>query len=470
LAEVSAVQCLFLDLTKGGPTFIRDKGFFFFNYEGFRQAQQTSASATTLLPQARTGDFTYTNTAGQQVTVNVLTGAGLSLTTPANQTAFTNAGGVLSVDPIIQSRFLNLLPTSGNGVRTGTNFLQTVTLNRSNQIQRNQFTTRFDLDINDRNSLNVVYKRNNEANDLPGSSEAFAANSTVAQGGPTNLAVVAYRITPTSRFSNEVRGGFQYSEPFFSNRNSLPSNYFIGQTLFSNPESAFEDQGRNTLYRNIQDNAVYSIGNHSLRFGAQAEFYKFESVNNFGTTPTFNITTTGNVNTPGLTAALLPGITQADLDRANNLRFTLAGIVGGATQTANLISPQQGFGFGPQIDIFNYEVYSGYFSDQWRVRPDLTLNLGLRYELYTPVNAPTAKYLEPVISNPDDILGSLSASGARLDIVGFNSGTPGDFTKADKDNFAPSVSFAYSPVFEKGFFAGLVSGTVLRGGFRIQLC
>jgi hypothetical protein len=457
-------------INEGGPTFIKDKGFFFFNYEGFRQAQQTSVFGTTLLPQARNGQFTYTNTAGQQVTVNVLTGAGLSLTTPANQTAFTNAGGVLSVDPIIQSRFLDLLPTSGNGLTTGTNFLQRVNLNRSNQVQRNQFTTRFDLDINDRNSLNVVYKRNNEANDLPNSSEAFAANSTVAQGGPTNLAVVAYRITPTSRFSNEVRGGFQYSEPFFSNRNSLPSDYFIGvQTgFFSNPESGFEDQGRNTLYRNIQDNAVYSIGNHSFRFGAQAEFYKFESVNNFGTIPTFNITTTANANTPGLTAGLLPGITQADLDRANALRFTLAGVIGSASQTANLISPEQGFGFGPLIDIFNYEVYSGYFSDQWRVRPDLTLNLGLRYELYTPVNAPTAKYLEPVISNPDDILGSLSASGAVLDLVGANSGTPGDFTKADKDNFAPSISFAYSPVFEKGFFAGLVSGTVLRGGFRIN--
>ena len=453
---------------EGGPALIKNKGFFFFNYEGFRQAQQSTASATTLLPQARTGDFTYTNTAGQQVTVNVLTGAGLSLTTPANQTAFTNAGGVLSVDPIIQSRFLNLLPTSGNGVRTGTNFLQTVTLNRSNLVQRNQWATRFDIDFNDRNSFNAVFKRNNEANDLPGSSEAFSTSSTVNQGGPTNLFVAAYRITPTSRFSNEIRGGFQYSEPFFSNRNSLPSDYFIGQTLFTNPESAFEDQGRNTLYRNIQDNAVYSIGNHSLRFGAQAEFYKFESVNNFGTTPTRNITTTANVNTPGLTAALLPGISTADLAFANNLRFTLAGIVGGASQTANLISPQEGFGFGPQIDIFNYEVYSGYFSDQWRVRPDLTLNLGLRYELYTPVNAPTAKYLEPVISNPDDILGSLSAPGARLDIVGFNSGTPGDFTRADKDNFAPSVSFAYSPVFEKGFFAGLVSGTVLRGGFRIN--
>jgi hypothetical protein len=453
-------------INEGGPTFIRDKGFFFFNYEGFRQAQQSSGGGTTLLPQARNGTFTYITAAGPQ-TVNVLTGAGLSLTTPANQTAFTNAGGVLSVDPIIQSRFLDLLPTSGNGVTTGTNFQQGVTLNRSNLVQRNQFTTRFDLDINDRNSLNVVYKRNNEANDLPGSSETFAADSTVAQGGPTNLAVVAYRITPTSRFSNEVRGGFQYSEPFFANRNSLPSS-FIGQTLFSNPESAFEDQGRNTLYRNIQDNAVYSIGNHSIRFGAQAEFYKFESVNNFGTTPTFNITTTANTNTPGLTAALLPGITQADLDRANNLRFTLAGIVGGASQTANLLSPEQGFGFGPAIDVFNYEIYSGYVSDQWRVRPDFTLNLGLRYELYTPVNAPTAKYLEPVISNPDDILGSLSASDSVLDIVGRNSGTPGNFTKADRDNFAPSVSFAYSPVFEKGFFAGLVSGTVLRGGFRVN--
>ena len=454
---------------QGGPVILRDKVFFFVNYEGFRLAQQVSRSATTLLPQAQTGQFTYIDTTGVTRTVNVLTGVGLNLT-GANQTVFNNAGGVLSVDPIIQSRLLNQLPASGNGITTGINFQQVVNLNRSSGAERNGISTRFDIDVNDRNSLNFVYKRNNETNQRADTTinSGFSTTPFVNQGGPTNLFVAAYRLTPSSNFSNEIRGGFQVSEPFFRESN-VPTDFIISQSLFTDPLGNFRDQGRDTFYRNIQDNAVYTIGNHSLSFGGQAEFYKFRPLNAAGTTPTLTIATTANPNTPSLTAALLPGINATDLARANNLRYTLAGIIGAGTRTATLIDPQQGYGFGPSIDRYEFNIYSGYVADQWRVRPNLTLNLGLRYEYYTPLKTPVPKYLEPVIMNPDDILGSLSDPNAVLNIVGQNSGTPGTYFKPDKNNFGPSVSFAYSPNFEKGIVSGILGGgTVLRGGFRVN--
>ena len=452
---------------EGGPIFDRGKAFFFFNYEGFRQAQQVAASGTTLLPQARNGNFTYIGTDGVTRTVNVLTGAGFNLT-GANQTTFTNAGGVLNIDPIIQSRLLNNLPNSGNGLTAGTNFTQVVNFQRANGIERNAYSTRFDYDINDRNSFNAVYKRGNELNDRPEQAAGFSTTPFVTQGGPTNFFVAAYRTVLGNNFSNEVRGGFQYSEPFF-NESNIPTDYLIGQSLFTSPEGSFRDQGRNTLYRNIQDNAGYTIGNHSLRFGAQAEFYKFEVINRAGTTPTFSISSTTNPNTPGLTANLLPGINATDLARANNLRYTLGGIVGSGSVTANLLSLEQGYGFDARKDIYNFEIYSGYISDQWRVRQNLTLNLGLRYEFYTPLNTPNPIYLEPVITDPDNPGASIFAPNATLDLVGGNVGEPGNYFFPDKDNFAPSISFAYSPSFEKGLFAGLFGGnTVLRAGFRVN--
>lgn len=453
---------------EGGSVIQKNKAFFFFNYEGLRLSQQVSAAATTLLPQARNGDFTYTGTDGVTRTVNVLTGAGFNLT-GTNQTTFNNAGGVLSVDPIIQSRLLNNLPTSGNGITTGTNFLQDVNFNRANGGHRNAYSSRFDFDVNDRNSFNFVYKYNFEDNlraDIAGS--AFSTTPFVSQGGPTKFFVGAYRTTIGSSFSNEVRGGFQKSSPFF-NESNLPSDYLIAGTIFTNPEGSFRAQGRATDYRNLQDNAVYGIGNHSFRFGGQVEFYDVTSTNLAGTTPTLSISSTANAATPGLLTALLPGINPTDLARANALRFTLAGIIGGASQQANLISTSQGYGFGPAIDRYKFKIYSGYVSDQWRLRPSFTLNLGLRYDFYTPLTTPNPKYLEPVITNPDDIIGSLSNPNAVLNIVGQNSGTPGQYFKADKNNFSPSVSFAYAPSFGKGFFAGVFGGgTVLRGGFRVN--
>src|SRR5262249_31955078 len=115
---------------EGGPSILRKHAFFFFNTEIFRQASQASASGTTLLQAARNGTFSYVDNSGTTRTVNVLTGSGLNLA-GTNLTAFNNAGGVLSVDPLVTSRILSRLPTSGNGVTNGVNFTQVVNFNIS---------------------------------------------------------------------------------------------------------------------------------------------------------------------------------------------------------------------------------------------------------------------------------------------------------------------------------------------------
>lgn len=452
---------------EGGPMFLKNKGFFFFNYEGFRLSQQVNAATTTLDPAARNGTFTYTGTDGVERTVNVLSGAGFNLSTAANQNLFASAGGSLSLDPVIQARLLSLLP-SGNGIRTGTNFQQTFNLNRANGATRENYSGRFDLDINDRNSLNFVYKRTNEDNLRADLASGFSQVPFVTQGGPTDFFVGTYRLVISNNFSSEFRAGLQYSSPFF-NESQIPSNYVISQTLVTSPEGSQRSQGRDTGYNNYQNNSVYTFGNHSIRFGGQLERYKFTSTNLASTTPTYTISSTANPNTPGLTANLLTGISAADLARANNLRYTLGGIVGSASTVANLISPQEGYGFTPSIDKYEFNIYSGYVSDQWRTRPNLTLNLGVRYDYYTPLKTPVPKYLEAVLSNPDDVLGSIINNTGGLNIVGANTGKPGTYFRGDKNNFAPSISFAYSPTFESGILSKLTGAdTVLRGGFKIS--
>jgi hypothetical protein len=107
----------------------------------------------------------------------------------------------------------------------------------------------------------------------------------------------------SAHFNNEVRGGYQRSEPFFF-ESHVAKDFIIGGLIVTNPEGTFRDQGRNTDYYNLQDNASYSMGNHSLRFGAQYQAYRITSLNYAGTTPTYSISTTGNTQTPRLAAAL----------------------------------------------------------------------------------------------------------------------------------------------------------------------
>ena len=94
--------------------------------------------------------------------------------------------------------------------------------------------------------------------------------------------------------------------------------------------------------------------------------------------------------------------------------------------------------------------------DDFKFRPNLTLNLGLRYE-YT--------------GQPINILHDVTvARESNASTAFFNPALPLSvrtvpFVKPDKNNFAPRVGFAYSPHFWKSFLGE--DATVIRGGFSI---
>ncbi len=471
---------------EGGPSLYHGKAFFFANYEGFRLAQQAPITTTTLLPAARTGNFTYVDNGGVTRTVNVLSGAGLNLT-GTGLAQFNNAGGARGVDPIIQTRILDQLPAAGNGATTGINFLQALTINRANPETRNAVTGRFDVDINDQHGFNFVYKWNKNADARTDIAAGFSPGVFNTQGGPTTLIVGAYRMSPTTSLTNEIRAGYQRSEPFFESTTDprdLP--FLIGGTvsgttaatnipLVTNPEASFQDQGRNTDYFNIQDNGTWTKGNHAIRFGAQGQFYRIEAINYAGVTPTLSIGNTGNAATPGFTTAsgIFPGgINTTDLARANNLRYLLAGIVGGGVQTVNATSGTSGYIAGaPAIRRLNFDNYAFYVSDQWRISNQLTVNFGLRYELYSPLNNPDQLYLEPIVPAGADPIATILNPVGGFQIIGTNVGNPGDFFKADKDNFGPNISVAWSPSFRNNFLGSVFPGegkTVIRGGYRVN--
>ncbi len=467
---------------EGGASLVRGRAFFFFNMELFRQASQAAGSGTTLLAPARNGQFTYVDTGGVQRTINVLTGAGLNLA-GANGTAFNNAGGAMSVDPLIQSRILSRMPLTGNGNRTGIDFTQVVNFNLGALTTRDNETGRFDIQFNDRTALNLIVKRNIENNPRTDLAFGFQTVPFVFQGAGTNLYIAALNQSPTPSFTNEIRGGYQRSEPFF-NEGGVPSDFVFStnQTpsgtaiagIISNPEGSFRDQGRNTDYWNLQDNANYTRGNHSFRFGAQFQAFKTVALNFAGTTPLYTIANTGvaNASLPGLIAGNFPGGASAtDRNRANNLRYLLTGQVSRAAVTANLVDQQQGFQLGaPTRRDLRYEQYSFYGQDQWRVSPRLTLNFGLRYDLFTPLRNVDLIYLEARVPEGQTPQQAALDPNGVYQIVGGNAGKEGAFFKADKNNFGPIASFAWSPNF-KSFLGSLLPGegrTVIRGGYRIS--
>jgi len=162
---------------EGGPSTYKGKAFFYANYEGFRLTNQVPITTSVLLPAARTGAFTYVDNGGVTRTVNVLNGSGFAGGLTAAQ------GGVLAIDPTIQTRILDPMPTAGNGALTGINYLQAFTIQRGNPETRNAATGRFDVDINDRNSFNFIYKYNKNADARTDIGAGFSSEVFNTQGG-----------------------------------------------------------------------------------------------------------------------------------------------------------------------------------------------------------------------------------------------------------------------------------------------
>ncbi len=440
-----------------GPI-IKNKLFFFGFYEGLRLRTQSSQLRTILTPSARQGDFTFINNAGITQRVNIFS------LLPAS-------AGLTVIDPIVQSRIINNLPAAGNstergdGLNTaGYRFLQ-----RSN-VDRDKYSGRFDFDLSERHTINGVYSYTDERLvDRPDvdSPAGFGSVPVFNQPSTRQFLALAYRWSPSAKFTNEVRGGFFLSDPFFIRRLEEPA-FYLTLPLISNPEVNTQDQGRDTKNYNIQDNADYLLGQHSLRFGGQMQFIRDNTVTRFDTVPRYTLGT--NTTTPALAASAfvgLGGISNAQLGTANNLLALLGGIIGAGTQTFNVASRTSGFvPNAPQAFDYAYDVYALYLSDQWRVRPGFTLNLGLRYELFTPLREVNGLAIEPAIVGDRDVLGTVLDPNGTVDFIKGKT-----LNRVDKNNVAPIVSFAYAPQFKNKYLGYVFGGdgrTVLRGGFRVS--
>ena len=448
---------------EGGDALVRNKAFFFFSYEKQLLRQSQTNTGTVLTSTARAGNFQFTDTTGATRTVNLfgVTPSGANLNPPTG------------INPIIQARLLNDLPLpntpGGDGVAGSYSF------NAGFNQDYDFYTLRNDYDINDRNTISGVFTYKKELVQRPDVElNFFTPTPPTSQVGLNKFLALAWNSTITNSFTNEVRGGFSFPAAIFDRFAPLPA-FFLDSALINEAEPRFLDQGRVQHNYNLQDNATYTTGNHSLRFGGSAQFFRIKPFNDAGNVPTFTLNTS-NIS-PQFTAPLLAAalgiptanVSSANVTRANQLYALLGGIISSGTQTFNPTAPDSPLSATSLRQFYAYDIYAGYVQDQWRLSPSFTLNLGVRYELYTPLKLQNGIALEPIIPEGADIRQTLLDPNGGYQVIGGNAGCEFCFFKADKNNFMPIVSFAWAPQFNSGLgrlFTGGEGRTVIRGGYR----
>jgi hypothetical protein len=425
----------------GGPI-IKNKLFIYGAYEAYRARQQVPTDTTVLTSSARNGIFRWR----ADCTTNCPTGVTPGSIQSLNLLTLPQIN--LPIDPYISS-LLTQVPTTinntsiGDGLNTGG-----YSFNQRDNDSRDNTSVRVDWDPASHHSFSGTYAWNREIVDRPGSTLGLTSTYSPIpvnyNNDKENFLSAAWRWSPTSNFTNEVRFGFDLAPiNFLSNQNF--GAFTVSDTLFNNPNQNEFPSSRKTHTWSWQDNANWSHGNHMLSFGAQVQRVTVFASNSYNTVPNLNLDYTfgGNYVLGSSDFAGTNDISGQEINTANQLLSTLAGLVGSELQTFNVTSQKSGYvPDAPATQNFRYNDWSVYVGDSWKFRRNLTFTYGLRWEYDSPFNERDGLMQFPVVPAGKTIQQTL-LSNATLAYFGGNSGR--SVYKKDLNNFAPNIGIAWDP-------------------------
>ncbi|HSK65147.1 MAG TPA: TonB-dependent receptor, partial [Pyrinomonadaceae bacterium] len=186
---------------------------------------------------------------------------------------------------------------------------------------------------------------------------------------------------------------------------------------------------------NFVDTVTVVKGNSTFKFGGDFRVRQnsnYDGGRNNGTKGNYQYGTTGSGFVSGNYNGIGPNDTGSSL--ANFLLGYQPGFVG------------RGDPGGPYFQSSKEIAF--FVQDDWKVNPDLTLNLGLRYDIFT---APTERF---------DRQSNFDPATRTIQMAGENAPGGRDLANTDKNNFGPRIGFAYSGLKEDRTM-------VLRGGYGL---
>jgi hypothetical protein len=395
----------------GGPI-KKDKAFFFFSYEGYRLRGGINA-------------------------IEAVPGlASRICTAPLG-------AGTVACNPATAALIPAFRASSAVTVRTGPDLFDTVQLQTNNIVNETSSALRVDYKLNQKHSTYFRFFRDQAFNSQP---DGVTGRRILIRQIPQN-GVIALQSVLRPSLLNEFKLGYNGAYSRIVGSAPLVNGIDLSNISFNIAGSvagfALPGQGSNagvavpggliransaqngrgqpyTPYSlSFVDNLNWTRGNHTIKFGAEVRLVRLYTDRQGGITYTY-----ASIN--------------------NFLANTLQSV----QFLGDLSAPSPFFNNSSGQALAKQNYYIAYAQDEWKIRPNLTLNYGLRYEYYTP----------------------LREANNRQILFDITSGALGDSSQdpfhSSKNNLGPRIALTWSPnPAGSSFFGG--GKTVLRGGFGI---
>ena len=396
-----------------------DQTFFFVNYNGNRSRTPYDAFNTVPTDLERAGNFSQS-----------FNNAPVSIYDPQTNAPFT--GNVIPLSRLDPSalKLLSFIPRAN---QPGS--VQNYQIVRSIPNNNDNLNVRFNRPVTKRDqlSLNTNYQHRNSR-----PSQLFGFIDETSGFGLSEA--LSWTHTFSARILNNaaVNYSFNRSETlaFFSYGADVAAAAGIAGTSrdpinFGPPNLSFTNFGSlndasPTLTRNqtvgITDGLTLVRGKHTFVVGGE---YRRQQ---------FNLRTDSNGRGSYSFSGLLTSAFDASGQPRPNTGYDFADYLLGLPQSSSVR-------FGTNSNYFRGSVYNAYVTDDWKLRPNLTLNLGLRYEYFTPFHE---KYGH--IANLDIAPGFTAVAVVTPGSIGPYTGKfPDGLINPEKNNFSPRTALAWRP-------------------------
>jgi hypothetical protein len=450
----------------GGPVMIpklyngRNKTFFFVDYEGLRQDSATSLLTTVPTLAERGGDFSADATStGAPIVIYdpSTTMASVSSTgaTAYTRTAFTGN----KIDPSrfdnVAANVLKYFPLPNTPGTFGRN---NYIANASTPVSINQYDIKVDEVLSGRQRVAFRFSKRNP---VSGFAHLFPAAIQIAQNASTGSqpaigAGLDYTFVKSPTYVFELRAGVSHV-----NYNTATVSDGFDPTTLGFPAylaaSALATSATALTFPGIGPAGYLAIGAGSQQGKGSAGYLQdsflinntkmlSRQTLNFG--GEFRILA-NNINDDGQSTG--------SFTFGTNLTQGPNALTASSTAGDGFASYLLGLGSGSVVHYFKIvdtlsHYLAGYLQDDWRVKDKLTLNLGIRYDLFLPRTErhDRTTYLDLNVPSP------IAGQKGGLEYAGVN-GNPRTVTNTNYKNVSPRVGFAYHPT----------TPIVIRGAFGI---